>query len=121
MNSGISTVLDILDFNQKIEDAYLVVTGEGKMDYQSQFGKVPYGIGMRCKAAKVPCIAINGSLGEGSDVMFEYGIDSMITTVDRIESLDEAFESAASSCYSAAVRAFRLIRIGMNETVSSFV
>lgn len=46
--------------------------------------------------------------------MFEYGIDSMITTVDRIESLDEAFESAASSCYSAAVRAFRLIRIGMN-------
>ena len=114
MNSGISTVLDILDFNQKIEDAYLVVTGEGKMDYQSPFGKVPYGSGMRCKAAKVPCIAINVSLGEGSGVMFEYGIDSMITTVDRIESLDEAFESAASSCNSAAVRAFRLIRIGMN-------
>ena len=41
--------------------------------------------------------------------MFEYGIDSMITTVDRIESLDEAFESAASSCYSAAVRAFRAV------------
>ena len=58
LQSGIDVVLDLLDFDKKLKDVDLVITGEGRMDNQSAFGKVPSGIGKRCKKMGVPAVAI---------------------------------------------------------------
>jgi glycerate kinase len=50
MKSGIDTVLDLINFDDIIDGADLVVTGEGRTDWQSCFGKVMQGVGDRCKA-----------------------------------------------------------------------
>ena len=113
MNSGVETILDILSFRQHLEGASLVITGEGRMDYQSAYGKVAYGVGCLCKAAGVPTFALVGGMGEDAEAMFAHGIDSIMTTVNSIMTLDQAVEEVEALSYGATVRALRLIKAGM--------
>lgn len=112
MRSGIETVLDLTGFDKALAQADLVVTGEGKTDAQSACGKVMAGVGRRAKAMGVPVAGLSGSLGEGAERLYDYGISSLMTTVSRPMTLDEAMQNAAALYYDAAVRLFRLIQIG---------
>ena len=87
MKSGIETVLDLLDFDRRLEGVDVVVTGEGATDWQSVFGKVMQGVGIHCKAHGIPAVAIVGSMGKGAEDIFEYGIESMITTINGVMTL----------------------------------
>lgn len=113
MQSGVDTVLSLLDFDAKLSDADLVITGEGQMDFQSAYGKVAYGVGTRCKSAGVPCIALVGGLGQNAEAMYAHGIDSMMTTVNGVMPLEKAIENAPALCESAAERLLRMVKVGM--------
>lgn len=113
MKSGIETVLDLIDFDTLIEGADLVVTGEGRTDWQSCFGKVMQGVGDRAKKHDIPVTALCGGLGEGYDQIYEHGIDSIITTVDGPMPLSRALEEAVDLYYKGAIRMFRMVRAGM--------
>ncbi len=65
--SGIDKILDIINIDRNLRDADLVITGEGKIDGQSIFGKVPVGIAKRPKQYGIPVIAIVASVGEGAE------------------------------------------------------
>lgn len=112
MRSGIETVLDLIDFNKRLEGTDLVITGEGQMDWQSAFGKVPCGVGKRCKDREIPVIAIVGGMGEGAEKLYECGIDSIIPTINGAMQLEEAFLRAEELYASAAERTFRILRAG---------
>lgn len=56
LKGGIDHILDMLSFDEKVKDADLVITGEGKMDYQSLMGKLPFGVAKRCAHTKVAAI-----------------------------------------------------------------
>lgn len=112
LKRGIETILGILDFDHVIQGADLVVTGEGRMDYQSVFGKVPFGVGMAAKKQGIPCVAIVGGMGKDASDIYEYGVDSIITTVNGAMSVEEAIENAEEMFLNAAERMFRLIRVG---------
>ena len=56
LKGGIDHILDMLEFDEKVKDADLVITGEGKMDYQSLMGKLPFGVAKRCAHTKVAAI-----------------------------------------------------------------
>lgn len=113
MRSGIDCVLDMTNFDQWLEWTDLVVTGEGRTDWQSSFGKVMQGIGDRCARKGVPVVGLSGSLGPGYETIYEHGIDSLMTTVDGPMGLDEAMADAVMLYQKAAVRMFRMIRAGM--------
>lgn len=112
LKSGIETVLDLIDFDSRLEGVSLVVTGEGRTDWQSCFGKVMQGVGMRCKRHHVPAVALVGAMGEGADQILEYGIDSIMTTVNAVMELEEALDNAEELYYQGALRMFRFIRVG---------
>jgi glycerate kinase len=112
MKSGIETVLDLIEFDSLLEGVDLVITGEGRMDWQSAFGKVPSGIGMRCKSKGIPVIAIVGGMGGGAEKLYEFGIESIVTTISGIMSIEEAMEQAEELYKNAAVRTFRMLRAG---------
>lgn len=112
LKSGIETVLDLVDFDRKLDGVSLVVTGEGATDWQSAFGKVMQGVGMRCKKHNIPAIAIVGSMGKGAEDIFEYGIDSILTTVNGIMPLEEALDRADELYLGAAKRMFRMLKAG---------
>lgn len=113
LKSGIETVLDLIDFDGLLEGTDLVVTGEGRIDWQSAFGKVPSGIGQRCRAKKVPAVAIVGGMGDGADKIYEFGVESIVPTINGAMDIEEALSRAEELYANAADRTFRMIRVGM--------
>ena len=113
MKSGIETVLDLIDFDSLIENADLIVTGEGRTDWQSCFGKVMQGVGDRAKKHNIPVTALCGGLGKGYEQIYEHGIDSIMTTVDGPMALAKALDNAEDLYYKGAIRMFRMVRVGM--------
>ena len=113
LKSGIETVLDLIRFDDLLKDVDMVVTGEGQIDWQSAFGKVPCGIGKRCQKHNIPAIAIVGGMGEGADKIYECGVDSIITTINGAMNIDEALKRAEELYLNASERAFRIVRAGM--------
>ena len=113
MKSGIETVLDLIDFDSILNGVDLVVTGEGRTDWQSCFGKVMQGVGDRAKKYDIPVTALCGGLGKGYDQIYEHGIDSIMTTVDSPMPLAKALEKAEELYYKGAIRMFRMVRAGM--------
>lgn len=61
---GIEAVLDLVDFDGKLKDCDLVITGEGRFDSQSIRGKVVSGVSRRAKRQGVPVAVIAGSVAE---------------------------------------------------------
>lgn len=117
LKRGIETILGILDFDHVIEGADLVVTGEGRMDYQSVFGKVPFGVGMAAKKQGIPCVAIVGGMGKDASDIYAYGVDAIITTVNGAMPVEEAMENAEELFLNAAERMFRFIRVGRSMQI----
>lgn len=117
MQSGVETVLDILEFKEQIHGADFIVTGEGMMDYQSAYGKVAYGVGSIAKEQGIPCVAVVGGLGENAEVMFSHGIDTITTTVNGIMTIEEAMAEAEELCLQSVRRLFRAIAVGMKIAV----
>ena len=113
IRSGVDTVLDLIGFDELLESADLVVTGEGMTDRQSCYGKAISGIGLRAKRAGVPVVALSGSMGPGAMDIADFGVASIMTSVNAPMSVEEAMADAAELYYDAAVRMFSLIKVGM--------
>lgn len=62
LKPGVELILDALEFDRKIEDASLVITGEGRLDRQTCLGKTPFGVLNRCKLLDIPVVAIAGAV-----------------------------------------------------------
>ena len=114
MKSGIDTVLDLIGFDKRLEDTDLVVTGEGRTDWQSCFGKVMQGVGERAAKKGVVAVGLSGSLGRDAARIFDHGIASLMTTVDAPMPLEEALGRAEELYCLGAVRMFRFIKAGMD-------
>lgn len=113
MKSGIETVLDLIDFDARLEGVDLVVTGEGRTDWQSCFGKVMQGVGDRSAKHQVPVAALCGGLGSDYEKIYAHGVSSIMTTVDGPMPLKEALDNASELYYKGAIRMFRFLQTGM--------
>ena len=113
MKSGIETVLDLIHFDERLSGVDLVITGEGRTDWQSCFGKVMQGVGNRAKQKNIPAVGLSGSLGLDAEKIYDHGINSLMTTVDAPMPLDEALTRAEELYYKGAIRMFRFIKTGM--------
>ena len=114
MKSGVETVLDLIRFDERLEGVDLVVTGEGRTDWQSCFGKVMQGVGEHCAAKNVPAVGLSGSLGKDAMDICRHGIRSLMTTVNAPMMLQEALDRADELYLEGAVRMFRFIKTGMD-------
>ena len=115
LRSGIDAVLDVVDFDKKLEGVDLAVTGEGRIDGQSvRFGKVPVGVAKRCAAKGIPVLAIVGGIGDGAEGLFDLCESTIMVTASGPMSLEKAMADAPALYEDAAERLFRAVRIGMN-------
>lgn len=112
LRRGIDTILKLLDFDRVIQGADLVITGEGMMDGQSVFGKVPSGVGRAARKQGIPCVAIVGGMGKNAARIYDCGVDAIITTINGAMSVEAAMENAEELFLDAAERMFRMIAVG---------
>ncbi len=110
MRSGIETVLDLVHFQERLSGVDLVITGEGRADRQSCYGKVMQGIGQQAGDLHIPVIGLCGSLGEGYEELYDHGITKIMTTTPAQIVLEEAMSRAEELYFEGAVRMFEMIR-----------
>lgn len=113
LKTGVEAVLDTVDFDSKLQKADIVITGEGRIDGQSVFGKVPMGVAKRALRYKKPTLAIVGSIGAGSEALYNHGLSSIITIVNGPITLEEAMERAFDLTVDATERGFRILQISI--------
>lgn len=94
MKRGVDVVLDYIQLDDHLQDTDLVITGEGKVDHQTSFGKTAMGVAQRASEKRVPTIILAGSVGEGVDALYDFGVISINSIINRPMSLKEAMESA---------------------------
>ena len=111
--SGIDLVLDLTDFDEHVKQADLVITGEGRIDFQSALGKVPVGVAERAKKVRnVPVVAIAGAKGDGCETLYDFGIDAIFDTVPGVMSLEDVMSHAEENLLNTAENVLRLFQIG---------
>lgn len=113
LEPGIDAVLSIVSFDTLVEGADVVITGEGKLDHQTVFGKVPAGVAQWTKrVADIPVIAVVGDIGEGFEAVYDVGIDCVISTVNKAMALSEAMDRSRELLVETGERVARLLKIG---------
>ena len=94
ISSGIDTVLDVVDFNSALEDADAVITGEGKMDVQSLYGKAISGVTRRAAVKNLPVYCFVGCVGDDKEQLKAMGIAEIYTVASRAKSVEDSMKNA---------------------------
>ena len=110
LKSGIEAVLDIVDFDRRLEGTDLVITGEGRIDAQSVRGKVISGVSKRTSPRNSPLIAIVGGIGPGAEEAYNLGVTAIFGTDRQAASLAEIATLAYENYRCTLEDILRLIR-----------
>jgi len=112
MRRGIHLVLEAIRFEERLRNADLVLSGEGKLDSQTASGKTLAGIGEACRRAGVPLIAFAGAVEADAADLDRMGIDAACALPAGPLSLAEAMAQAGPLLAAAVTRALRLVALG---------
>ncbi len=108
LRPGIDLVMEATDFDARLARADLVITGEGRIDAQTGFGKTALGVAKRAQAAGVPCIAVGGGVElAGIDALAAVGATA-IPVVERPQSVEEAMAAGTGPLERCGERLARL-------------
>ena len=113
LKPGVEIVLETTGFTAIVKNADLVITGEGRTDFQTAFGKAPVGVAKIAQQYQVPVICLSGGLGKGHEDVLTQGIDGLMSIVPQPMALEECVRSADKLVEQAAARLGRILRIGM--------
>jgi len=94
IHSGIDTVLDVVGFDAALDGADAVITGEGKMDAQSLFGKAVSGVAKRAQQRNIPVYGFAGCLGDDVALLKQMGIKDIYTVVSLAKSPEDSMKNA---------------------------
>jgi glycerate kinase len=119
LKRGVELVVAATRLEEHMRGADLAFTGEGRVDFQTAFGKTPAGVAAAARKWGVPVIAIGGGLADDAKGVFEHGIDGLEPATANPMPLELAIERSRQHLQDAAERAARLISIGQRMHVRS--
>lgn len=113
LESGIKIILEETKLEDYVKDADIVITGEGRLDGQTAFGKAPIGVAKIAKKFDKTVLAFAGSVTKDAVVCNEHGIDAFFPILRRIQTLQEAMtpEIARDNMVTTVEQVFRLINV----------
>jgi glycerate kinase len=103
--NGIDHLLDITGFDATLQNADLVITGEGSIDRQTLQGKAPFGVAKRAKEKSIPVIGFAGKIPLYNDEQLQQYFDVLVPINNEITDLQTAIENT----YDNLVRSARLL------------
>jgi glycerate kinase len=112
LESGIGIILDETELEKHIADADVVVTGEGRIDFQTAMGKAPIGVAKLAKKHGKRVVAFAGCVTEDAEECNNHGIDAFFPIIRGITTLDEALrrDNAYSNLRATAYQVFNLLK-----------
>jgi len=112
LRPGIEIMIEIVKLEQAIKDADLVITGEGKIDSQTIYGKAPIGVAKIAKRYNIPVIAVAAIIGDDADIVHQYGISSLISVSAQPMRLDESVSNKVLLIKNSIKQSMRAIKTG---------
>lgn len=109
---GIVKIMNLINLEETLKDADLVITGEGRIDNQSVCGKAPVGIAKLAKKYSIPVIAVVGSSARNLEEIYKNGIDLVLDIINEPMSLDKAIEDVGELLEFTGEKAMRAFLIG---------
>lgn len=112
MRKGIEIVIEYAQLKNKAQGADLVFTGEGGIDFQTKFGKTPYGVAQATKAVapNAPVVVVAGNVGRGIESLYEDDvIDAVFSIVPGVTTLADALANGPQNLSRTAENVARLI------------
>ena len=109
LQSGVEVVANTVELAEKISQADYVFTGEGGMDFQTKYGKTPFGVAQVAKKYHKPVFAEAGYLGERIEELYDIGISAIFGIVDKSESIEESLEKGPQNVERTTENIARLI------------
>jgi glycerate kinase len=116
LQMGIETVLDVVHFDQLLENTDLVISGEGKIDFQSLMGKVVVGVARRTKRKNIPLIAVVGDIDDPIEGVYQEGVTAVFSTNRKAIPFDMAKPRSKSDL---ALTMDNLMRLLSNSRIAS--
>lgn len=111
LKKGIEIVIEYAGLEEKVKEADMVWTGEGSIDFQTQYGKTPLGVATIAKKYDKPVIAFAGRVGDNIDVLYEKGIDSIFGIMKGVTSIEEALEKGKENIEKTSENVIRLMKL----------
>ncbi len=108
---GFDMVAGLVGLEEKIREADLVLTGEGKMDAQTRFGKTPYGVAKLARKHGKPVIGVAGTLEEDAGELYEEGFDLLMPIQEKPGDLETSLKNAEQLLERTGERLARLLRM----------
>lgn len=112
LRRGVEIVVEATGLTDKCRGADLVISGEGRTDFQTKFGKTPMGVAKAAKVHKIPVILISGSLAAGARDLYELGVEAMFAIPNGPITLESSLKDAEALLADAAENAVRLFGSG---------
>lgn len=108
---GIELIIEAVDLENAIKECDIVITGEGRLDYQTAMGKAPVGIARLAKKYNKKVIAFAGSVTEDAVNCNQAGIDAFFPIIRGITSLEDAMisENAKRNLFATVEQVFRIL------------
>lgn len=110
LKKGIDIILDAADFDSKAKISDLIITGEGRLDYQSVNGKVISGIAKRASRLGKKVIAICGSRGDGAEKIKQLGVSELYFSVENEKPFEEIKKRCREDLYRISLTAAQNIK-----------
>ena len=107
---GIEIIMKYCNFEEQVMNADLLITGEGRTDMQTCYGKVPVGIAKAAEKYNVPVVCLSGGLGEGYEETYKHGIDFALSHVRGPMTLEEAILDTEAMLIERAYGIVRLVK-----------
>ena len=110
--AGVDVVAELVNLNEAVQGAALVITGEGRFDAQTLRGKTPFGVARIARSNGVPVVVLAGTLGEGYQALYEHGIHAAFAVASGPMTLDYACVHASQLLTDRARDIARLWSLG---------
>ncbi|MBC8014740.1 MAG: glycerate kinase [Sporomusaceae bacterium] len=112
LRPGVDIILEITNFSALVSSAQLVITGEGRTDFQTAYGKAPVGVAKLAKQYDVPVLCLSGGMGTGADDVLQHGIDGLMSIVPQPMPLEECMKKGAELIEAGTARLCRILAVG---------
>lgn len=106
---GVDVVMDAIGLDDALQDADLVITGEGKFDGQTAAGKVPQGVLQRAQKYQVPCVAICGAVEQTPEEMDRQAFLAVLPTLAAVDSWEKVQRETAANLQRTTRQVMRLL------------
>lgn len=112
---GVDVIMDVIGLRRKMKGSDLVISGEGRTDFQTAYGKVCVGVAKLAAERRIPCVVLSGALKGDLSELYDLGITAVFSISPGPRTLEQAFGNAQRDLAVAAENVMRLIGDGKTK------